>query len=171
MKPNTIERTVEPGSISLSDLLSADKVGFITGTIVLTMNGEMPVETLMVGDRIISRNAGMARLIGIRQTRQVVQAISFAAGSLGHTRPEQGITLPGDQQILIRDWRASAIFREQQSLVCARDLIDGEFICDLGMTEMVLYQLQFETPQVVYAGGLEAASISTRSQMDLQPAA
>lgn len=171
MKPKTVGRAVEHGSPSHPFIPATNEVGFASGTIILTMNGEIPVESLSAGDRIICRDTGVAQLIGMRKSRHVVQAISIAAGSLGHTRPDQDLILPGDQQILIRDWRAKAIFHEPQSLVCARDLVDGEFVCDLGQQDMVLHQLQFSTPHVIYAGGLEAASAVAQTQMALQPAA
>ncbi len=129
-----------------------------SGTIVLTLEGEMPVEFLSAGDRIITRNTGTARLTGIRQWSETQQAVRFAPGSLGDTRPDCALILPADQRLLIRDWRAKALFGTPQAVVEARALIDGEFIRDLGAQDLQLTELQFDRPRVVYAGGLELAT-------------
>lgn len=145
-------------------------VGFVAGTCILSQDGEIPVEFLSSGDRIITRDAGFVQLDQISHSRQMVPAIRFAAGSLGHLRPEQDLILPHDQQVLIRDWRAKALFGTSQAMVRAADLIDDEFICDLGPRSMMLYQLHFSSPHVVYAGGLEVAGIAADTA-DLRTAA
>lgn len=134
--------------------LSHDR-GLIGGTMVLTLDGEKPVDALAPGDRIITRDAGMARIEEVSRLRRLVPLVSIAAGSLGDTRPEQDMTLPAAQAVLIRDWRAQAMFGRRQALVHAGALVDGEFIRDLGRREVVLHQLHFARPHVIYAGGLE----------------
>lgn len=170
MKPNTVGRAggqnPQPHPISSP----ASKAGFVSCTILLTRDGETPVEFLSPGDQIITRDAGLIRLKSICHLRVVTRAISFAAGSLGHTRPDQDLILPAAQMVLIRDWRARALFGEDRAMVRADTLIDGEFVCDLGLQKMHLYQLQFETAHVVYAGGLEL-SCMTAEAARLRPAA
>lgn len=132
--------------------------GLMAGTVVLAGDGEIPVDHLMPGDRIISRDAGILRLDRIDRARCITRAIRIAAGSLGDTRPEEDVILPADQPLLIRDWRAQAIFGRDQALVRAGDLVDGEFITDLGLRKLELYNLRFAARHVIYAGGLELAS-------------
>ncbi len=131
--------------------------GLIHATVLLTQRGEVEVQDLTPGDRVISRNAGLARLTGILQRHVMVDVVAVAAGSLGDTRPEQDMLLPHDQQILIRDWRAQALFGKPRALARARDLVDGEFILDIGPSRQRVYHLQFDSPQIIYAGGLELA--------------
>lgn len=120
----------------------------------------MPVEFLSPGDGIISRDGGIVTLNQISCARRIVRAVRFAAGSLGHTRPEQDLLLPENQMVLVRDWRAEPLFGTAQAVVRAGDLVDGEFICDLGLQPMMLHQLHFARPYVIYAGGLEVAGTS-----------
>lgn len=134
------------------------EIGFTCGTIILTQDGEMPVEYLTQGDRIITRDSGFATLADITQGKQLVRAISFAAGSLGHTRPDHDVILPAAQPVLVRDWRAQALFGSDQAIVRADALVDGEFVTDLGLCEMLLFQLHFERCHVLYAGGMELFS-------------
>ena len=170
MKPNTVGRATGQSPYAHPIAAPAPKAGFVFGTILLTRDGEIPVEFLSPGDRIITRDTGFARLDAIRCRRVLTRAISFAAGSLGDTRPDQDLVLPAAQPVLIRDWRAQAMFGVDQALVRADALVDGEFIRDTGPQKMRLYQLQFADPHVIYAGGLEL-SCMTDAANNLQSAA
>lgn len=134
--------------------------GLPIGTTILTKNGEMPVEQLSPGDRIITRDAGFATLRDIKIVTGTERAIAVKAGSLGHTRPEQDVILPAGQKVLVRDWRAPAMFKASQSLVPVSELVDGEFVADLGEQDMSLVALTFDRPHILYAGGLEVESAS-----------
>ncbi len=129
--------------------------GLLQGTQLLTLDGEMPVEFLSIGDKLITRDTGISKVMHIQRSTRLVHTIAFAAGSLGHTRPERDALLAGDQMILIRDWRARAVFNCERALVAARSLVDGEFVTDLGLTETTIYQVFCDSPHVLYADGLE----------------
>ena len=143
--------------------------GLVRDTIVLTRSGEVSVQDIRAGDYIISRDAGLIRVQDVVHHHVLMQAISIAAGSLGDTRPETDIVLPADQLILIRDWRAQALFGRDQALVPASTLVDGEFIRDQGHQALDLYSVKFEHQHVIYAGGLEVAS-ARAAVIDLRPA-
>ncbi|UOA26814.1 Hint domain-containing protein [Pseudosulfitobacter sp. DSM 107133] len=153
MKPKTVGR-VDSGQ---APQLRAEiiHVGLAAGTILLTSDGEIPVEYLSPGDRIITRNAGLVTLKAVASTRAQAAAVAIAAGSLGQMRPQSNVILPAAQQVLIRDWRAKALAGAAQAVLPAGCLIDGEFITDLGLRNMLLVQLGFDAPHVVYADGLE----------------
>ncbi len=170
MKPNSPGPAGGAFPVSHPVVAPAPKAGFVAGTVLYTRDGEMPVEFLSPGDSLITRDAGIVRLIRIHHRRTLTRAISFAAGSLGHTRPDQDLILPGAQLVLVRDWRAQAMFGKDQALVRADTLVDDAFICDLGVQRMHLLQLQFDAPHVIYAGGLEL-SCMTQGAQNLRPAA
>ena len=128
------------------------------GTVVLTLDGALPVEFLSPGDRVITRDSGFAKLVDIKVTKRKVPAVGIRAGSLGNSRPDRDAVFPASQNILIRDWRAKAIFGRAQALVPASRLVDGEFVSNLGDVEMTLCELIFDTPHIVYADGIEVAS-------------
>jgi len=86
MKPKTVGRATA-GSIPHARKEFCHD-GLIAGTIVLTGDGEIPVQYLSPGDRIITRNAGMVRLVQARLTRAVMHAVRIEAGLLGQKRPE-----------------------------------------------------------------------------------
>jgi len=159
MKPNTVGRVGGeiPQTGQYAPYASRD-TGLLQGTTLLTLDGEMPVEFIAVGDKIITRDSGIARVEHIQRTTRMVHTISVAAGSLGHKRPERDALLAGDQMCLIRDWRAQAMFSADRALVAARTLVDGEFIRDLGQQEHTLIQLFCDAPHILYADGLEVST-------------
>ena len=156
MKPNTVGRVsgTNPQTGQYTPFATLD-TGLLQGTTVLTLEGETPVEFISIGDKLITRDSGIAKVTHIQRSSRDVQAIAFAAGSLGHTRPERDAMLAGDQMVLIRDWRARALFNSERALVAARALVDGEFIRDLGQQPHTLYQLFCDSPHILYAEGLE----------------
>lgn len=129
--------------------------GLCADTIVLTMDGELPARDIAPGDRIITRDAGMAVLVGVRRKRVTCDAVQIKAGSLGHKRPPEDVILPCGTELLIRDWRANAIFGTPQALISAQDLQDGEFVKVVTAQELDVIEFIFDKPHVIYAGGLE----------------
>jgi len=150
--------------------IPAPETGLVAGTICLTSDGEIPVEYLSAGDKIITRDTGFVRVRQITCSQQVLPTVLFLAGSLGHTRPGEDLILPAGQQVLIRDWRARAMFGTARQLVCAIQLVDGEFVRDLGPQQLLLHQLGFDHPQIIYAGGLEVAAGRTTEPQQMRAA-
>lgn len=148
-----------------NDLLGQDIVQTVTDlsglaeeTIVLTLDGELPVEHLSAGDRIITRNSGMAILRDIVVTEATVAPVCVKAGSLGHTRPDRDMMIAPDARIHIRDWRAKALFGTPTANVPARKLVDREFVTEGAPRHMRLYALVFDQAHIVYADGLEVST-------------
>lgn len=153
MKPKTVGRTDGSDPVQAQ----SSPAGVMPGCILLTLDGEMPVEHLLPGDRVITRDTGTAVLRAIRKHRITTRAVRILAGSLGDTRPDRDVILPAAQQILVRDWRADALFGARCALARAGALVDGEFIQALGPRDMTLFELEFDAPHILYADGLELA--------------
>lgn len=132
--------------------------GLSAGTTVMTLDGELPVEHLNAGDKVITRDTGIAILRGIRVAEVTVTPITVKAGSLGHTRPERDMLIGPDTLVHIRDWRAKALFGADVATVKAKRLIDGEFVSEAKTRKMKVYQLVFDNRHIVYADGLEVGS-------------
>ncbi|WP_375690987.1 Hint domain-containing protein [Pseudooceanicola sp. LIPI14-2-Ac024] len=132
--------------------------GIVAGSPVLTLDGELPVEFLTPGDRVITRTGGMAVLREVRVRHLRSRAVQVAAGSIGHDRPEADLVLPAEQKVLVRDWRARAIFGQPEALVEVARLADGQFVRGIGELEMTLFELVFDRPHVIYVGGMELAA-------------
>lgn len=131
--------------------------GVALGTAILTLDGEMPVEFLAPGDRLLTRS-GARRLRSIEVTVvRHARVIRIAAGTLGVERPGEDMIVSPDQPILIRDWRAKALYGTATAMVPAARLADGEYIRTEVMDEVRFYTLRLDSDEVIYAGGLELA--------------
>ena len=131
--------------------------GFPCGSTILTLDGAMPVEFLSPGDRIITRDRGMAILRDLESLDVTCDTVAVMAGTLGADRPDTDVILPADQAVLLRDWRAKALFGRDQALAPVRRLVDGEFIRHAGKRPMRLIRLGFDAPHILYVDGMELA--------------
>ena len=132
--------------------------GVCAGTTIMTLDGEMPVEHLTAGTRVITRDSGMAVLRRVTAQTVRVAPIRIKAGSLGHTRPDRDMMVAPGTQIHIRDWRAEALFGTPAAMVEANRLVDGEFLAVQDEVEMRIYTLTFDRQHILYADGVELAS-------------
>ncbi|PWE30469.1 hypothetical protein DDZ14_15630 [Maritimibacter sp. 55A14] len=163
MKPKTTARV--GGQVSATVDAHA-LTGLPTGTTILTGDGALPIEFLAPGDRIVTRDGGMAVLRGIRSRKVTGRAVRVRAGTLGHGRPDTDTLLPAGQRILLRDWRAPALFGCAQALVPVDRLVDGEFLVREEDVAMTLHELVFDAPHILYADGLELASSDAHATAD-----
>lgn len=153
MKPKTVGREYGYKSVT-----SATKsAGLMAHSIILTLDGEMRVGDLEPGQRVITRDSGTAQVKSVRRHQILAQAVRISAGSLGDTRPDRDVTVPAGQGVLVRDWRAQALFGATQAMVPAARLVDGEFITNLGLTSMTIFEIEFDRPHILYVDGLEVA--------------
>jgi hypothetical protein len=155
MKPNTVGRS---GGQPSADGGLCDLHGLLAGALIFTQDGELPVEHLCQGDRIITRDAGYATLLSLEAAQVTTDLVRIRQGSLGRNRPPGDMLLPAGQRLLLRDWRARALYGKAQALVPASQLVDGEFVTRAGRREVRLLTLRFRRPHVIYANGLELAS-------------
>lgn len=131
--------------------------GILLGTPVMTLDGMLPVEFISPGDRVITRN-GMRKVVAIEVTRvENARVVCIAGDSLGVGRPVDEMVVSPSQQILIRDWRAKALYHKAEAMIPAQRLCDGEFIRADILPEARFVTLRFAGPEVIYAGGLELA--------------
>lgn len=145
-------------------------ITLVSDTQVQTPDGTCAAEDLSGADQILTRSQGAATITSSASRRAMVQVVSITAGALGGDRHGPDLLLPWDQRVLVRDWRARALFGQPQAVVPAHELVDGEFIRDLGLQMMDLTVLEFSRPHVIYAGGVELSAAAPR-QEDLRPAA
>ena len=155
MEPNTAMRTAGACPAAQN---TQNTMGLNAGSIILTLEGEMPVEFLNAVDRVITRDSGVAEIKAIIARTIRTDAVSISAGSLGHTRPERDVTVAAGQMLLVRDWRAEALTGAKQALMTAASLVDGEFVTIQHDVELTVYEIEFDAPHVLYVDGLEVSS-------------
>lgn len=150
-------RTILPDATAETDLPTLPAEGVTAGTMVLTLDGELPVQFLAPGDRVITRSGARAlQSVEVTVIRNA-QMIRVTASALGHDRPESDLFVSPTQPILVRDWRARALYGCDSTLVPALRLADGDYIRTETVAEVRLFTLRFTGEEVIYAGGLELA--------------
>lgn len=137
---------------------NACEAGLAPGTTVLTMDGAIPVEFLNPGDRIITRR-GVRKLKAIMRHNlpEGTPRIVVSADALGG-KPANEITLMPGQRVLVRDWRAQALWGKDIAAPQAARLVDGEHIRTETSGRQIMLSLYFGAPEILYADGLELAS-------------
>lgn len=152
MHMGTITRTAKAAAAQTTES------GLCAGTTIMTLDGEIPVEHLSVGDRVITRDSGMSVIKSISSRDARMQPIRIKAGSLGHTRPDRDMIVAPGARIHIRDWRAEALFGAPTATVEASRLVDGEFLARLPARDVKVFDLVFDREHIVYADGVEVLS-------------
>ena len=149
---------MQPGptkTLARASTVTTDVAGLCHGTVVLTRRGEVPVQDLRPGDRLVTRDAGLATVSYIAASRARFAPVRIRAGSLGHNRPDRDmVTAPGTK-LYVRDWRAQALYGADQAAVPAARLIDGEYVAATAPVTTLVYRIAFDRPHVIYAGGVE----------------
>jgi hypothetical protein len=135
----------------------APVTGFASGTNILTLDGEIAVEFLNEGDRVVTR-AGMRILRRI--TARVIESsgVLIFANCLGNGRPDRDTVLGPDTLVVVRDWRAQILFGAKEALVPVSRLMDGAHIKPTKATSLRVFTLEFDAQYVLYADGIEVAS-------------
>lgn len=153
MTPSTPRQTARTGGKT-----NACEAGLAPGTTVLTMDGAIPVEFLNPGDRIITRR-GVRKLKAIMRHNlpEGTPRIIVAADALGG-KPSTDVTLMPGQRVLVRDWRAQALWGKDIAAPQAARLVDGNFIRTETKGRQIMLSLYFGAPEILYADGLELAS-------------
>lgn len=144
-----------PGANTDPRGLAQGMTGIARGAQIVTTDGLRLIQHLAAGDRIITRGQGAVTVRRIEQRSVITRATYILAGSLSHSRPQSDSLLPSAQTVFIRDWRAQALGGRAALLLRAGDLVDGEFVRDLGLHPMTVYRVFCNAPQVIYADGLE----------------
>lgn len=140
-------------------------VCFTPGTLLETPDGPCPVETLVAGDRVVTKDGGAQSILwaGHRNVSGArlyampdLRPVRIREGALGEGRPAGDLIVSPDHRMLVRGVAARALWGEPEVLVAARDLIDGRGIArDLGAKSVTYHHLMLEAHHIVIANGVE----------------
>ncbi|MCI2398657.1 Hint domain-containing protein [Aliiroseovarius subalbicans] len=119
--------------------------GIAAGTVILTLRGEIAVEDLREGDKVITRDMGAQPLRHVTQYSASVSVI--AKNSMGQNRPSRDVRVASTQPILNRG--------ETTSVAAAMDFVS---VLRGAVEESLLYRLCFDHEHIIYADGLEVTT-------------
>lgn len=136
---------------------------FTPGCLIVTDQGEVPVEDLVPGDRILTRDHGFQplRWTGrrdlsprdlLRQPR--LAPIRISRGALGDNTPERALTVSPQHRLLLGGARAEMFFGEAEVLVAATHLAGHDGIARLTPREGISYiHLLFDRHEIIRSDG------------------
>lgn len=144
---------------------------FAAGTLILTDRGEVPVQSLSVGARVMTRDNGLQEIrwigscavtaAGLARNPRL-RPIRIRAGALGAGKPSSDLLVSPQHRILVRSKIAQRMFGTDEILVAARQLLplDGiEIAEDMGGVEYV--HILFDRHEIVLSNGAETESLYT----------
>ncbi|WP_415233398.1 Hint domain-containing protein [Pseudorhodobacter sp.] len=135
---------------------------FTPGTLIATPKGEVPVESLKAGDRVITRDNGIQELRWSGQRKfdwahlaanPHLRPIMLRRGSLGNGLPERDMMLSPNHRVLVSNDRTSLYFDEHEVLVSAKHLIGGKGIFEVQSIGTAYIHLLFDQHEVVLSDG------------------
>ncbi|MGD9863127.1 MAG: Hint domain-containing protein [Pseudodonghicola sp.] len=150
---------------------SSTVVCFVQGTRIETPKGSLPVETLKVGDLVLTADHGARpiRWVGSKQVpshrlgaNEKIRPIRIRAGALGAGVPLSDLAVSPQHRVLVRSKIAEKMFGEIEVLIPAKQLlqIDGiEVAHDL--TELCYFHLLLDRHEILIANGAESESFYT----------
>ncbi|MEF3047355.1 Hint domain-containing protein [Pseudotabrizicola sp. L79] len=135
---------------------------FTPGTMIATPRGEVPVENLRVGDKVITRDNGIQeiRWAGARQmgwhdfaANPHLRPVMVKAGSLGNGLPERDMMLSPNHRVLVANDRTALYFDEHEVLVAAKHLIGGKGVHQVESVGTTYVHFMFDQHEVVLSNG------------------
>ncbi|PXW70377.1 Hint domain-containing protein [Loktanella sp. PT4BL] len=135
---------------------------FTPGTMIATPRGEVAVETLKAGDRILTRDNGIQTINWVGQKRldfmelkkaPQLRPILIAAGALGDGMPERDMMVSPTHRVLITSHKAELYFGQSEILVPAKYMlaIDGVSVSDQPYVTYI--HMMCENHEIVLADG------------------
>lgn len=141
---------------------------FTPGTRLRTEAGDIAVEDLEPGARVLTRDdgpqavawTGARRMSGARLFAMPDQRpVRIRAGALGVDRPEPDLVISPDHRVVLRGPAPHDLWGEAEVLVRAGDLVgDRNVVVDGSLRQTRYIHLLMERHQVVWANGVETES-------------
>ncbi len=133
---------------------------FTPGTNILTQHGERSIETLSIGDLVVTRDHGLRpiRWIGTRTVRGHGDFAPVRIGASVMDGARCGLLVSPQHRILFTGYRSELLFGEPEVLVPAKHLIDGLDVVQDDQDEVTYIHIMFDCHEVIYAEGIATES-------------
>jgi len=146
---------------------------FTPGAMVLTEMGEVAVESLVAGDRVLTRDSGFQtiRWVGRRDLTRAeliveprFNPVFIGKGALGAGVPERDMMVSPQHRMLICSPRAELMFGEHEVLVAAKHLVGLPGIEQRVCKTVSYIHLLFDQHEIVRADGAWSESFQPGAQ-------
>lgn len=135
---------------------------FTPGTLIATPKGEVPVESLKAGDRVITRDNGIQEIrwtgqkaLGWRDlaANPHLKPVLIRQGSLGNGLPERDMMVSPNHRMLVANDRTALYFDEHEVLVSAKHLVAANGIQSIDSIGTTYIHFMFDRHEVVLSNG------------------
>lgn len=135
---------------------------FTPGTMIATPRGEIPVEELKAGDRVITRDNGIQQIRWVGQKslswadlslNPHLKPILIRQGSLGNGLPERDMMVSPNHRVLVANDRTALYFDEHEVLVAAKHLVAGRGVHEVDSMGTAYIHFMFDRHEVVLSNG------------------
>ncbi|WP_430463902.1 Ig-like domain-containing protein [Tabrizicola sp.] len=146
---------------------------FTPGTLIATPKGEVPVEHLKAGDRVITRDNGIQEIrwtgkkqLGWRDlaANPHLKPVLIRQGSLGNGLPERDMMVSPNHRMLVANDRTALYFDEHEVLVSAKHLVAGQGIQWVDSIGTTYIHFMFDRHEVVLGNGAWTESFQPGDQ-------
>ncbi|WP_155947142.1 Hint domain-containing protein [Pseudorhodobacter ferrugineus] len=160
------------GSFTFSNIESVVPC-FTPGTMILTNKGEKPVEDVIAGDRVLTRDNGYQtiRWVGSRSLSGVDLAakpnfrpVCIQAGALGGGLPQRDMTVSPQHRMLMTGARAEMLFGDAEVLVAAAHLLNDSTIRQITPSSVTYIHLLFDQHEIIRGDGAWTESFQPGDQ-------
>ncbi|MGL6210260.1 MAG: Hint domain-containing protein [Paracoccaceae bacterium] len=154
----TGEQTGEMSFVNIENVIPC----FTPGTMIATPRGEVPVEQLQAGDRVITRDNGLQEIAWVGAKELSWRDLSLAPhlkpvlirqGSLGNGLPERDMMVSPNHRLLVANDRTALYFDEHEVLVAAKHLVAANGVSQIDSMGTTYIHFMFERHQVVLSNG------------------
>ncbi|WP_049645413.1 Hint domain-containing protein [Candidatus Rhodobacter oscarellae] len=135
---------------------------YTPGSRIATPTGEVAVETLSVGDKVVTRDNGIQeiRWVGWRSIagRELTQnphlrPILIRKDALGDGLPERDMWLSPNHRVLVTSDQTALYFEDREVLVAAKHLVNHRGVHDVETLATTYIHFLFDRHEVVLADG------------------
>lgn len=156
-----------------SSIYETEIVCFTRGTLIESAEGMKAIESLRIGDLVLTLDRGLQplRWIGSRKLsaeladQPRLRPIRIRAGALGEGIPQSDLLVSPQHRMLVRSKIARRLFGTEEVLVAAKQLLvlDGVEVAD-DLAQVEYFHFAFDHHEVVLANGAEAESLYPGAQ-------
>jgi len=132
---------------------------FAAGTNILTNKGEIEVQNLAIGDKVLTRDNGYQKIKWIGKTKVAGRGrfapVVIKQGTFGNDRD---LVVSPQHRVLVCDWRAELMFGEFEVLVPAKHLTTTEGVYTDPRDEVEYVHVLFDQHEVIFSEGIPTES-------------
>lgn len=151
-------------------IFGENEVCFVRGTEILTDIGPRRIETLRVGDLVMTRDNGLQPLRWItaskvphdrRRGNSQLDPIAIAPDTFAPGVPNKTLRVSPQHRLLLEGPQVDLLLAQDAALASAKNLVNGDSIYECGdeIAELEYWHLVLDQHEVVFANGCPAETL------------